>query len=254
MVKIKILLLCHGNKHEIHGGYNVGFPLTRQIIDLCTTLDISKESEPDILENFIMPTKIKKNTFNVVAGLYCYYNVLIDSHGNLVKNYFDNVTKILKPKGLLFINNLPLIGLCAFSQFLLNNKLYSTTINKTNKKLWHNKPLPVPIKKTELLTKNILVKINKKISKTKDGEIIIDVNPNDKNDVILKYKNQLFYLFILYIQHVYPHLELIINTKDINNVLTTILDDTCDDHLKQQVLNWYKTGDIYFSFIFRNNK
>ncbi len=127
---MKILLLCHGNNHAVDGVDSIGFPISIKLLKSCTTLDQNKESDPDILENFTLPTKIKTNTFDVIGGIYCQYPVFIDDNGKLVKNYFNNVIKVLKPNGLLFMNGLPLSGIARFVQFLLKNKLYIHDDNK----------------------------------------------------------------------------------------------------------------------------
>lgn len=247
---MKILLLCHGNLHVLNEGADIGFPLTIKMLSRCTTLDVDETSDPDIIEDITIPTKIKIDTFDVVGGVYCHYNVMITDDGDLVSNFFNNIIKILKPGGTLFINNLAPIGICMFVKFLLKNELYSDSKEKIDDdNTWYNKSLPNSMK-TELLSKHILTILSNKLYIDYDGGFNVDT----EDEFFIKYEKQLFFLFVLYVQHKFPQLKLLTKQEDIVNVLNTVLDKNCSDYLKETVLDSYRNDYQYSSFLFTNDK
>jgi hypothetical protein len=56
----KILLLCHGRKHDLVNNFNNQFifSISMKMLQNVTTLDTNVQCEPDIVENFDKPTSI----------------------------------------------------------------------------------------------------------------------------------------------------------------------------------------------------
>jgi hypothetical protein len=92
---------------------------------------------------------------------------------------------------------------------MLNNNFYLDETNTTNNKLWFNKKLPMPITNVKLLNKYILLKCSN----------------IDNIKFIFKYEKIIFYLFVLYIQHSYSGLKLLVKKSDIYKALQTIDND-----------------------------
>lgn len=118
--KTKILLLCHGNKHTFN---YCPFPVSKKMMYCISTLDADPDCDPDFLEDFTKPTKLEKNSVDLMCAIFYPQHLIISKAGTLRKNHFvHNIIKILKIGGYYVLTELPNYGLRNFFKFLKTEK------------------------------------------------------------------------------------------------------------------------------------
>ena len=214
-----VLLICHGSKHQI-GMCPITqfFPLTLKIMKDCSSVDINPDCEPDYIEDFSLPTKIRRK-FHYAIGICCNCNIYINTNGELNPNFFNNIIKILKPNGLYFIDSIPLYAVIYFASFLLLNNIYLEN-EKNIKPKWFKK---------DLLNKSKIQSIIKK---------------REENINITR-------LFMYYIQFQFPQLQIIKSKTEIKEIILYLSSKYYDDELKEILL--YKYNKENNCFIFKKN-
>ena len=210
-MKSNILLICHGKKHQI-GMCPVTqmFPLTLKIMKDCKSVDIDPDSDPDYLEDFSLPTKIKKK-FDYAVGICCNCYIYINENGELNPNFFNNIIKILKPNGLYFVQSIPVYAIIYFANFLLLSNIYLEN-EKNIKQKWFKK---------DILTKSNL-------------QLIIKNKEENLN---------ITRLFMLYVQYKFPQFRIIKNKTEIKNIILNLSFTYYDDELKNILLYKYNSKE-----------
>lgn len=204
-VNKKILLVCHGNKHSINGndGHNDKYPfmMSMKMLRNAVTLDEDPICDPDILENFNLPTSVEENTFSLahVVGWPMPYilswedeennNISNDNEYNIVNGIMNNtftlnLIKVVEVNGYIAVR-------CSMQ---LNDLISCILDNEISKFKWAN---GITFSEEELLSLSNSVK-----DKTNGTEIF--------------YSKKICNLFGLFMQHRYPQLRLLQTEEDIN--------------------------------------
>lgn len=108
---MKILLICHGERHDF-GCPPFSDLLSKKALDHSITLDIDSKSEPDI-ETDIRYSKALKGyskKFDIMFAICCTYDAFIKKNGEGIEtNAFENILKALK-RGGIFVLIIPEFG------------------------------------------------------------------------------------------------------------------------------------------------
>lgn len=194
----KILLLCHGNKHSFTHG--CPFPISRKMMKHIVTLDLRESTEPDIVEDFTKETQVLPNSIDLVCGIYYPCKLLVTPRGKLRKNHFlSNISKVLKVGGYYVLTSLPYFGILSFSKFLQSSG-GQTFLWKSGR------------------TRHLMQEVSNTIQKSSF------LNIENINHITSETREQLNYLFCLYIEQNNPNLKLITTTNEYNAFKTVFLD------------------------------
>lgn len=106
---MKLLLICHGRKHNRPAWLN----LSSQIWQNAVYLDKDVKSEPDICED-ITKVSFDSGSFDAIICIHCPTNLIVNRQGRLNRATWSKFEKWLRPGGI-FVASLPIIGYCIAS-------------------------------------------------------------------------------------------------------------------------------------------
>jgi len=190
MVNKSILLLCHGERHDLEGCPTTGIPLTMKVLKDMYTIDKNEGASPDLVTDWSKPIKIS-NKFEIVTTRCCMYHVFVNTKGDLDNTSFKNVEKVLKIGGYFIFSMAP-YGLEKFGKYLLRKGYYKENIKNLKDQEWLESKLPE-------------WKGNRKV-KLPMKKSLMDINRRENDDKLHK---QLLELMVMYVENKYKKLKLI---------------------------------------------
>jgi hypothetical protein len=134
---LEALILCHGKSHKVD--HNEPMCLTSGLnlskTDLWTTLDIDKDTNPDIHHDLTQPFNDIRllSRFDIVTTMCCCYDVFINRNGTFVDNAFNNVINFMKTGGHFVFSTAD----CGYLNFASrrNQSLYKVFKHLSNRRM-----------------------------------------------------------------------------------------------------------------------
>jgi hypothetical protein len=115
---MKLLLLCHGAKHDLTKCKSNIIPITVKSVRVFTLLDLKSNSEPDIIQDWkkILPNKLHEK-FDVISTMCCDGDLFIDKKGGFVDQSFQNIIVSLKRGGFFIMDGLAVSNIKQLSKY-----------------------------------------------------------------------------------------------------------------------------------------
>ena len=119
---MKILILCHGNRHRFSSCNTCSVPITGKSVKSMTMVDLKESVSPDLVLDWKKPIDKKMyGKYDAITMMCCDGSVFIDFKGfGFHDESFNNVIKALKKGGYFVMEPLAIVTIKAVAKHILD--------------------------------------------------------------------------------------------------------------------------------------